>query len=52
MAELRREFIYNVAWMKRYSSISMDEINGFEAREFGWYCDSLSDIIKKENPEK
>lgn len=38
-----------MAWAKRYSSITLEEMGDMTRQELACYCDSLAEIIKKEN---
>lgn len=38
-----------IAWLKRYTHISLDEIREMEPEELRWYKEGVEDIIKREN---
>ena len=38
-----------VAWAKRYSSISLEELGSMTPLEMGCYCEELNRIIKAES---
>ena len=40
-----------IAWLKRYSSISMQEIGEMTAFELNCYKEALEDIIRREGPK-
>ena len=38
-----------IAWIKRYSNISLDEINSMTPAQFEIYCNRLNEILVQES---